>query len=69
MAIGDANWNDRRITTDKPKKDDRVLSVLRQIEDMKYANFMEMADVFGMESEELHSKIKREIIKRQEKNK
>jgi hypothetical protein len=60
---------ERRITEDDRKgmlKDDRVHAVLRQVQDMKYADFVEVADIFDLQPEDLHRKLEQAIKKRQQ---
>ena len=49
---------DRRITEQsKAKKEDRVLSVLKQIENLKYADFYRVAHTLDMGTDDLHRSV------------
>lgn len=54
MALGDENWNDRRVTG---RKSNRVLAILRQIEDLRYSDFTELASYLKTDPEGLNGMI------------
>lgn len=60
---------DRHITNESqdPQRTNRVLAILRQMQDLRFSDFRDMAGHFNIQADELHLRIEQSIKKERQK--